>query len=59
MEGITLQIPLAKPETFSLLREIEEKMKALGITFDTGVDITSGIREWHLDWSLKGATIKQ
>lgn len=45
-------------EQKSHLRNAERELSAAGITFDTGYDLGSGIRDWELDWSLKGASLR-
>jgi len=46
-----------------LLKKIFDLEKSLydekGIYFDTGYACEEGIRDWELDWSLKGATPKE
>jgi hypothetical protein len=38
------------------IMQIEKLLAEIGVTFDTGMDGKN--RDWHLDWSLKGAIIK-
>lgn len=40
------------------VREACELLREAGVTFDTGIDVVEDAREWHLDWSLDGATLK-
>lgn len=46
------------------LFEAEKHLNVAGISFDTGVDAVDpesgeGARDWELDWSLKGARLRQ
>lgn len=50
-----LKIPIESQDKMRKIIEIENKLKEVGITFDIGS--SSCGREWHLDWSLKGAKL--
>ena len=51
MKYYAVSIPF---ENHGRLREVEDRLHAKGISFDTGSGF--GMRDWELDWSLKGAT---
>jgi aminopeptidase-like protein len=48
----TLKIPVNE-DNIEKIFEAERLLRELGITFDTGYGC--GVRDWELDWSLKGA----
>ena len=38
-------------------RKAVDELSLAGITFDTGGECGSGLHDWELDWSLKGAEL--
>lgn len=56
-ENPTLQIPVHSKEQRDHLFEAQKHLGEAGVTFDTGYDLMNDIRDWELDWSLKGATL--
>ena len=49
-------------EQLKHIHKAEEELSEAGVTFDTGSDLDNGkviSRDWELDWSLKGAVIKE
>ncbi len=54
----TLQFPInvGTPE-WGHLMEAERHLHKAGVSFDTGYAVQEHIREWELDWSLKGAKL--
>ncbi len=56
---VLIQIPTAEmsEEQHSHLREAEKHLSEAGVSFDTGMDLGSRIRDWEFDWSLKGAKV--
>lgn len=58
----TLRIPIKDNEQLNLIYEAEDMLSKAGITFDVGTAVMDGkatYRFWSLDWSLKGAKIKE
>ena len=55
-KGVTLQIPYTT-ETLEHLFKAEAELRKAGVSFDTGAWVEQHLREWNLDWSLKGAKI--
>lgn len=53
-----LQFKISNKKQLDILFAIEKQLSEAGITFDTGYDTVNDVREWFLDWSLKGAEIK-
>ena len=44
------------------MHKAEDELLKAGVTFDTGCDLDNNkiiSRDWELDWSLKGAIIKE
>lgn len=41
-------------EQLGTLFEVEQLLRRLGVTFDTGFAFGSGTRDWEWDWSLEG-----
>jgi len=44
------------------IHKAEDELAKAGVTFDTGSNLDNGkiiSRDWELDWSLKGAIIKE
>lgn len=52
--SVTLQIPYNK-KTLEHIFKAEGELRKAGVSFDTGAWVQKGIREWQLDFSLKGA----
>ena len=50
--GLRITIPCSEEKKLELIFEIEEKMRELGIIFDSGYG--RGCRDWEFDWSLQG-----
>jgi len=61
MKGVEVQIQIPTAEMSNEQRnhlfEAEKHLSNAGVTFDTGMDMGSKIRDWEFDWSLKGATV--
>ena len=54
----TLQFPIkAGTPKWRHLIEAEKHLHKAGVSFDTGYAIQEHIRDWELDWSLKGAKL--
>ena len=56
---VLIQIPTAdmSEEQRQHLHKAEIHLCDAGVSFDTGMDMGSRIRDWEFDWSLKGATV--
>lgn len=56
---VLIQIPTAEmsEEQLKHLFDAEAQLSAAGVSFDTGMDLGSRIRDWEFDWSLKGAKV--
>jgi len=56
---VLVQIPTAEMSEDQLkhLHEAEVQLSMAGVSFDTGMDLGSRIRDWEFDWSLKGAKV--
>ncbi len=56
---VLIQIPTAQmsEEQRKHLAEAENQLFKAGVTFDTGMDLGSRVRDWEFDWSLKGAKV--
>ncbi len=56
---VTIQIPTAEmsEEQRKHFFEAEKHLFEAGISFDTGMDLGSRVRDWEFDWSLKGAQV--
>ena len=56
---VVIQIPTAEmsEEQKNHLFEAEKHLSEAGVTFDSGMDMGSRVRDWEFDWSLKGATV--
>ncbi len=57
----TLRIPITSRGQLQHLFQAQTELSKAGVTFDTGSNIQSGetsTRDWELDWSLKGATVR-
>lgn len=57
-DNCTIEIKVKNNKHLKQLFRAEKEMRKAGITFDSGYDTRSKTREWHVDWSLKGAKIK-
>lgn len=53
----TLKIPITSDEQLKHLQKAQKELIKVGISFDTGYDLVNNIREWELDYSLKGAKL--
>ena len=61
MKNPTLSIPVRSKAQLDQLFEAQSHLRRAGVTFDTGSDIEKGkavSRDWELDYSLKGASIR-
>ena len=47
-----IKIPIKNKQSFDRLYLLQEQLERKGITFDTAAG--QGMRDWSLDWSLKG-----
>ncbi len=56
---VLIQIPTSgmSDEQRKHLFDAENHLEQAGITFDTGMDMDSRVRDWEFDWSLKGASV--
>ena len=61
-----LIIPIQSEDQLGHIYKAEDQLVKAGVTFDVGKDIKDdkeGLhptnRVWELDWSLKGATVKE
>jgi len=52
IQDCVLLFLVQKKKKLELIFEIEEKMRELGIIFDSGYG--RGCRDWEFDWSLQG-----
>ena len=57
MKRATLRIKIKNKEHLNKIFNIEKLLHEAGIQFDTGYDLVNKIRDWELDWSLKGAKL--
>lgn len=55
----TLKIKAATKIKLNIIKEAEKNLAMAGVTFDTGYDMMTQEREWHLDFSLKGAKLEK
>lgn len=49
-------------EQLEHIYKAEDELAEAGVTFDVGKSLSDGVvlsRDWELDWSLKGAEIKE
>lgn len=54
----TLQFPIkAGTPEWDHLMEAERHLHKAGVSFDTGYAVQEHIRDWELDWSLRGAKL--
>ena len=49
-----IRIPITENQPFHKIQTLELDLLDKGISFDTGTDLS--VRDWFIDWSLKGAT---
>jgi len=52
----TLSIPITSEKQKGHVFQAEDELSKAGVTFDTGYG--GGMRDWELDWSLEGATLR-
>lgn len=58
----TLIVTEPSKEQLEHIRKAEGELSKAGITFDVSGAVGKGkilTREWHLDWSLKGARLRE
>lgn len=53
----SLNIPIHSKEQLQHVYNAQDELGKAGVTFDTSYAIEEEIREWQLDWSLKGAEL--
>ena len=53
----TLKFKVESKEQLNYLFKAEGYLHKAGVEFDTGYDTVNGVRDWELDWSLKGAEL--
>lgn len=58
--GGTLQIPIHSEKQLKHILASQKHLSQAGVSFDTGMCIgcKPQVRDWELDWSLKGATFR-
>jgi len=56
MSNPTLTIPARSKAKLGHIFAAEKELRRAGVTFDTGYG--SGKRDWELDWSLRGASLR-
>jgi hypothetical protein len=53
----TLKFKVTSKEQLDHVFRAEDELHKAGVEFDTGYDTREAVREWALDWSLKGAEL--
>lgn len=51
----TLKIPILSDEQLKHVQKAMSELLKAGVSFDTGYDLVSHVRDWELDWSLENA----
>ena len=55
----TLVVPIKSKKQMEHLYRAQSQLSKAGVTFDTGTQLVKPVeRHWELDWSLKGARIR-
>ena len=54
---VRIEFPNLTDEQREHLYKAEVQLMKAGVTFDTGTNLQSMVRDWEFDWSLKGARV--
>lgn len=59
LENPTLRIPIKSSEQLQHIHNAQRELNRAGVSFDTGTHLVKPVeKHWELDWSLKGARLK-
>ena len=57
-DWVLIQFEKLTDKQMKHLHKAELELGNAGVSFDTGFDFETKIRDWEFDWSLKGARVK-